>query len=166
MNFFQKCWMFEIWETLSKRQLWSCVIMHSKSFPFAFGSQQEFTWISMWQEEKKRRRRTRLSASASKVIGLWPIWPGGPSNPTQPIQAQTSCGAAGRRGGLTADYNQRQGDFIKCTTSLHVFGGIRDLVYVLKNKASTGNIWISSFSSNFSLSWTIWMDTFHHRLQP
>lgn len=114
-------------EMASRWWLWSCLLWcipnHFRLLSAASRNLHEFPC-----DRRKKRRRTRLSASASKVIGLWPIWPRGPSSPTQPIRAQTSCSAAGRRGGMTADYNQRQSDFIRHKTSLHVFGEQDNLI--------------------------------------
>lgn len=41
--------------------------------------------------KKEDRRRTGLSAPASRVIGLWTSWVWGPSSLTQPIRLQVSC---------------------------------------------------------------------------
>lgn len=71
---------------------------------------------------KKKKKKITLWARASKLFSLWPIWPQGPFSPTRPIQAQTSCSAAGHRGGAKADYNQRKNTFNRPTTPLHFFG--------------------------------------------
>lgn len=109
------------------------------------------------KKTKERRRRTRLWAPASKLIGLWPIWPQGPSSPTRPIRAQTSCSATGRRGGATADYNQRKSAFNRHTNLLHFFWWVREL-HLVSYKAAK----VSYFTHMETLQCLQESNEFHH----
>lgn len=155
-NSFKKCWIFEFGVGDCHSDAFQII---SVCFLRPNRNLHEFP-CDRKEEKRKKRRRTRLSAPASKLIGLWPIWPQGPSSPTRPIRAQTSCSAAGHRGGATADYNQRKSTFIRRTTSLHFFLRVRELdlashkaaevssfACIRKARVSTGNHWISSHSN-------------------
>lgn len=72
--------------------LW-CIPNHFRLLPTASRNLHEFPC------DRRRKWRTRLSAPARKVIGLWPIWPWGPSSPSfQPIQATKKKHHAVQRG--------------------------------------------------------------------